>query len=844
MKPLPIDELIPSIIAKLRGAGAVVIQAEPGAGKTTRVPPAILDAGLAESAGAPGQIVVLQPRRAAARSTASRIAFERGVMLGAETGYQVRDDARKSKDTRILICTDGVFLRRLQQDPLLEGISVVVFDEFHERRIDSDLALALVSQVRNQVRTDLRIVVMSATLNSAPVSKYLGNCPVVESPGRTFPVDVKYIQSASQSSISENTANGVIRMLAKTDGDILAFLPGVGEIRQAEEILAGKLVNDNLLIMPLFGDMPLSDQLRVLEPANRRKIVLATNVAETSLTIDGITAVVDSGKARTNRLDPALGLNKLELTRISKASATQRAGRAGRTAPGSCLRLWTEREHHGLPDFEDAEISRVDLSQSLLQLFAWGEHDVKDFPWYEAPPQSSIERALQLLDLLGALKDGKITELGKKMSQLPLQPRLARLLLEGERLGCLKQAALAATLLSERSPFARRESRSQVIHQTNSDLLDQVAAVEQCITSGARESNAGVLHVAAAKNIDRLADQLVREISGGKRSRGDASAGASADDDAMLLSILASFPDRVCRMRKNGTRRGVMLGGRGVRLSEESALGDECELFVAVEIHDTDQKEALVRRASQVDRSWLPSNKMTTTVDTAYSSERRRVVAFKRTRFVDLIIDEASIPLPSDIESGAILAEGIRANVDLASIIDDEARRYVARIASLREWMPDLELPHLGEDVWPELLADWCVGHSGVDDLTAEGLIAVIQSRLTFEQITTLDKEAPDRLRLPNGRQHRLEYEIGKAPILAVRIQELLGMRETPRIARGRAGILLHLLAPNFRVQQITPDLASFWKNTYPTLRKELRARYPKHAWPEDPLKPQAAEKK
>ena len=833
MKTLPIDELIPSIISCLREAGAVVLQAQPGAGKTTRVPPAILDAGLADMrADEPGQIVVLQPRRAAARSTAARIAFERGSVLGGEVGYQVRQDSRMSKGTRILICTDGVFLRRLQQNPLLEGISVVIFDEFHERRLDSDLALALVTQVKQQVRNDLRIVVMSATLNSAPVAKYLDNCPVVESPGRSYPVEIEYLQYQPKLSLSENTSRAILKILPGTAGDILAFLPGVGEIRQTEELLADGGEKD-FTIMPLYGDMALDDQLKVLEPASRRKIVLATNVAETSLTIDGITGVVDSGKARISRLDPALGLNRLELTSISKASAIQRAGRAGRTSPGKCLRLWTEREHHALPEFEESEIARVDLSQALLQLFAWGEHDVKNFPWYEAPHAARISRALELLDLLGALKDGKLTELGKRMSDLPLQPRLARLFIEGEDLGVARRAALCATLLSERSPFLRRDQRTPANHRTDSDLLDQLIAVEAYTASGARESDAGLLNPAAAKQIERTAAQLMHE-SAKKESR---KKGTITGDSAILRAILAGFPDRVCKMRKTADRRAVMVGGRGVRLADESALND-CELFAAVEINDAGQKESQVRRASAIERTWLSPHKVTITTQAEYDPERRRVVAFKRSRYLDLIIEEVSVPLPPNIESGALLAEGIRAHVDLSALIEDEAKRYLARVESLRLWLPDLEIPQLGDHVWQELLPDWCEGRTGVDDLKAADLIAVIQSKLTFQQLAEMEREAPDKLNLPNGRQHKLQYEPGKPPVLAVRMQELLGLTETPRVARGRVPILLHLLAPNYRVQQITPDLASFWKNTYPTLRKELKHRYPKHRWPEDPLAP------
>jgi ATP-dependent helicase HrpB len=859
--------MLPSIISNLRDAGAVVLRAEPGAGKTTRVPPAILDAGLADmQTGERGQIVVLQPRRAAARSTAARIAFERGSALGGEIGYQVRGDARKAKETRILICTDGVFLRRLQRDPLLEGVGVVIFDEFHERRIDSDLALALVSQVKTDVRSDLRLVVMSATLNSDPITKYLNNCPAVESPGRNYPVEMQYFQPSPEASLAENTAIGILEMVRKTDGDILAFLPGVGEIRQAEDSLYNKdiqnLIQSSWSIMPLYGDMPLDDQLKVLEPSNQRKIVLATNVAETSLTIDGITAVVDSGRARISCLDPALGLNRLELTRISKASAAQRAGRAGRTSPGRCLRLWSEREHHGLADFEEPEIRRVELSQAVLQLFAWGEQDVRNFAWYEAPSTASLDRALELLDLLGALENGKLTQLGKQMSHLPVQPRLARLFIDGESAGFAKRAALAAVLLSERSPFLRRK-RDAVTHVTDSDLLDQIMAIESYKAEGVRESNAGILSASAAKQLDQLARQLVRESadnidadnihnesksnestsaqgSAGKTTADKTTAGkGTADkntaDRAVLHSISVGFPDRVCKMRKSGGRRGVMVGGRGVRLSDESALHD-CDLFVAVEMHDSGAKESLVRRASAIERAWLPAHKLTVSTEVEYDQDKRRAVALKRVRYLDLIIEEVSIPVTPDIECGAILAEGIKAHLDVDSLIDDEAKRYLARIESLRSWLPELELPEFGETIWQDLLPEWCMGQTSVDSLSASQLIALIQSRLTFEQLRDLEQEAPDKIKLPSGRLHKLQYEAGKPPVLAVRMQELFGLTETPKIARSRVPVLLHLLAPNFRVQQITADLAAFWKNTYPSLRKELKHRYPKHAWPENPL--------
>ena len=835
---LPVDEVLPQLRAALRDAGAVVLKAPPGAGKTTRVPPAMLDAGLAEIAGArrPGQIVLLQPRRVAARAAATRIVEERGGEVGDEVGYQVRFERRASARTRLLVCTEGVFLRRLQDDPFLEDVAAVVFDEFHERSLDSDLALGMVRRVRQEVRPDLRTVVMSATLDPGPIARYLGDCPTLESAGRTFPVAIEYQRFPPTGPLEAQVADGVRQMLAATTGDLLAFLPGVGEIRRTAELLADDAERLDLALLSLYGDLPLEEQQRVLRPLNRRKVVLATNVAETSLTIDGVTAVVDGGWARVNRLDPQLGLNRLDLVRISRASADQRAGRAGRTAPGRCLRLWSEREQQSLRDYEQPEIARVDLSEAALQLLAWGEPSVRDFPWYEAPPPAALDQALELLDELDALDLGAITDLGKRLAQFPLQPRLARLLVEGERRGAAQRAALCAALLADRDPFRGRGPRFKADHHSDSDALDRLAALEAFDRNGRRDSPVGELLRGPGQQILRARDQLVRLIDERRGKTPVAHApGPPESDEAILRALCVAFPDRICKRREPKGRRGVMVGGRGVRLADESAVAD-AELFVAVELTESGQSETLVRQASLVERAWLPETHLTTRVDVAFDAEREKVSAVRRTRFLDLVLDETPAALPSDVDPGEMLAAAVAERFDPAQFVDEEAKNYLARVECLRQWRPELNWPNFGAEPWRTVLPAWCRGKASVAELKKSSPVAALQSLLDSQQLAAVERDAPERIAVPSGSRIALTYEVGKPPVLAVRLQELFGLKETPRVGGGRVPVLLHLLAPNYRVQQITPDLASFWKNTYGEVKKELKRRYPKHAWPDDPL--------
>jgi len=830
---LPIDAILPALVRSLADRNCLVLRAPPGAGKTTRVPPALLDGGIARS----GQVVVLQPRRLAARAAAWRIADERGGRVGDQVGYQVRFDRQAGPATRILVVTDGVFVRMLRDDPFLERVGVVVFDEFHERSLATDMALAMVRKVQLELRGELRIVVMSATLAALPVARYLGDCPVLQSEGRTFPVEISYLRHSDPRVVPHGVATAVEQALDRTKGDVLAFLPGVAEIHATANALDDVAAQQGLALMPLYGDLPLERQQEVLRPTERRKVVLATNVAETSVTIEGITAVVDSGLARVLRLDPALGLNQLETKRISRASAEQRAGRAGRTAAGVCLRLWTEREQQALDEQELPEIARVDLAGPVLELLCWGAGDVGSLPWFEPPPAAAVERAMGLLERLGGYEGRRVTDLGHRMVELPVQPRLARLLLEANRQGVLDRGALAAALLSERDPLRRSDERPSD-HTGDSDLLDRVAALETFERTGQRHLPAGTLDAGAARFILRARDQL-RRLAGGKaghrKIRGNPKAASGHDsDESLLRALVAAFPDRIARRREPRSPRALMVGGRGVRLGRQSAV-TEAELFICVDLEEIGKSEALVRQASLVRREWLPQERLRVTVDVEFDPARERVVAWRRTRFDDLVLDEAATNIPPNVDVAPILAREAAARLERSLRLDDAAAAFLSRVRLLQQAMPELDLPVFGDNPLGELLPWLCAGCVSFDDLRKAPVLAALKARLTSAQLATVEREAPQHWQSPGGSWIALSYEAGQPPVLAARIQQLFGLKQTPRVAGGRVPVLLHLLAPNMRPQQITGDLESFWKNTYPQVRKELRRRYPKHAWPEDP---------
>jgi len=721
----------------------------------------------------------------------------------------------------------------------------------------------MVRRIQQTIRPDLKIVVMSATLAAEPIAAFLGECPTVAAEGKLFPVEVAYVGAKGTAGAlampygkSLLTAGGgynpifrddgldtirraVEEALTHTTGDLLVFLPGVGEIRRVGQELAPLAARQNLAIMPLYGDLPAEQQDAVLSPCGRRKVVLATNVAETSITIDGVTAVVDIGLARVLRFDEHVGLDRLVLSKISKASAEQRTGRAGRTQPGVCLRLWTSDEQRGLPDHEEPEIRRVDLAGPALQLLAWGEADVARFPWFEPPRELSIARAVALLRRLGAIDESAVTEVGRLMVRLPVHPRVARLLIEGHLLGIGRRAALAAALLSERSPFATSfgstRGRRQVQHHSESDVVDRISILEDFQSSGGRNEAQRALNIGAAHFILRVQEQLLELLGEACRAAAEPRSPPPemAADEALQRCLLAAFPDRVARRREMSGRRGVMVGGRGVKLADESAVG-EAGLFVCVDV-DAGIAEALVRQASAVKREWLDPKLVSVRDDVTFDGRSGRVVALRRTCWDDLVLDEVPLSHIPDDMMAAALAAAAADDLERAIPRDDDLKDFLERVRSLREWMPELQLPPVDDEQLKSLLVPLCQGCRSFDDLQRAPWLQWVKSLFTPAQLQVVDREAPERLAVPSGSRVAIQYKAGKRPVLAVRIQELFGLAETPRIAGGRVPLLLHLLAPNMRPQQVTDDLKSFWNNAYQQVRKDLRARYPKHAWPEDP---------
>lgn len=800
MTPLPVDVVLPDLLAALAHSPCVVLQAPTGAGKTTRVPPALLDGGL-------GPVVMLEPRRVAARAAARRIADERGVPLGGEVGYHVRFERKAGRDTRILVVTEGLLVRMLQDDPFLEGWGTVVLDEFHERSLHADLALAMTRRVQRDARDDLKLIVMSATLDAAPVAAFLGDCPIVTSEGRAYPVEVHYERFPDDRPIEDRVAEAV-RRAGRLNGHLLAFLPGVREIHRTRE---GLMDMDRPVVL-LYGDMPAAEQDAVLAPGGPPKIVLATNVAETSVTIPGVVGVIDSGLARVMRRDPATGLDRLELGRIAKTNATQRTGRAGRDAPGVAWRMWTEREQAAMPDRDEPEIRRVDLAGPVLELSCWGERDLAAFPWFEAPSVDALEAARRLLVDLGALTEAGVTPLGRTLARLPVHPRLGRMIVEGHRLGWASAACIAAACLSDRDPLRHREAD----WRSESDVIDRVDAVVQ------QKVDRDV-----ARSIQRTADQLEASLKGlpAPTVRVDR-------DEALLRAVFAGFPDRVVRRRAGDEARGVLVGGRGVRLDKKSAV--DAPLFVAVDIDAGERGrvgEGVVRVASAVDERWLP---IETVITTAWDETTERVTALRQRKYRDLVLSEHPVALPN----AEAAAEALARHVPLAKALPEgeDFTQLLARLRCLAVWKPELAFTPPDEAFLRDRLPELCRGRRSAEDLRRAPWTDAVLDALPWQVRGWLDADVPDKIEVPSGSRIRLTYAEGAAPVLAVRIQELFGLANTPTVASGRVRVVLHLLSPNHRPQQVTEDLASFWKNIWPEVRKELRSRYPRHSWPDDPL--------
>ncbi len=855
MIPLPIDEVLPDVIAALRTSRSLVLVALPGAGKTTRVPPAVLRAGLLSSKDHPN-LVMLQPRRVAARAAAQRIAEEQQWELGREVGYHVRFEKRLTQETRLRVLTEGILSRQLLADPFLEGFGCVILDEFHERSLHTDLAIAMLREVQQTVREDLIVIVMSATLEAEPVARFLGDCPIVRSRGRLFPIEQIYLQPPpgplpdQVADVVRRTIVGDLRSDA-TDGDVLVFLPGAEEIRRTGQQLQTLAHEEGLLVVPLHGAVPFEEQNRALRPALRRKVILATNIAETSLTIEGVRTVIDSGRVRVAAYEPARGLDRLDLKWISKASASQRAGRAGRTAPGRCLRLWTERHHESLDDFELPEVKRVDLAGTVLALHAWGADDPRAFGWFQKPPEEALAGAERLLAMLGALSSetsGKILPLGQRIMSLPTHPRLARLLIDATDAGIAQEGAMIAALLAEKDiVLTDRDTPSWARGPATiarSDLLlrmDLLAALERCDFRNARDRG---VDVAAARQVARTRDELLRITR--RASDGQIPKGRACTEEDLLKLPLLAYPDRVVRRRGSNPDTGVMVGGAGVKLAAESVVRT-AEFFLALDVRSDARsvtREALVRVASSVDVPWLEETfpqSIRRQREAVYDEARDRVVGHGQLFYLDLLLREDSDAAVEAETTHRVLGEWVRSHASDIVASDAAASRWLSRCALLVKAMPEADLSRPTAQWIIDATSAAAAGVRSVAELR-RALPAVLDAALTYPQRRLLDAEAPESIEVPTGNRIRLEYPPQPAdadvqpPVLAVRLQELFGLTDTPTIARGRVPVVLHLLGPNYRPVQVTKDLRSFWMTTYFQVRKDLKARYPKHAWPEDPL--------
>jgi len=782
---LPIEDVLPALAAALDDAGAVALQAPPGAGKTTRVPPAV-------AARVPGQVLVVEPRRMAARAAARRVSQEQtgsARSVGGLVGYQVRFDNRTGPDTRIVFLTEGVLLARLQRDPFLDGVGAVVFDEFHERRLDADLALALVATVRREAREDLALVVMSATFDPTPVARWLGDVPTVHSEGRTFPVTVELLPRPDDRPVAEQVAGAVRRALAEDDGDVLAFLPGMRSIRNTEALLAGVAAD----VLVLHGSLPPDEQDRALTVSPRRRVVLSTNVAEASVTVPGVTTVVDAGLAKVPYMEPSTGLPVLRTQRIGRASADQRAGRAGRVRPGRCLRLWTEREDAALASDDPPEVRRADLSAAVLQLLVWGQ-DPGTLDWFEPPPPHAVDAAVDLLEALGAIERRGVgiqaTEIGRTLARWPLHPRLARMRAEAHRLGHSDDGDWLAALLAEGDPD--RNARYPI---DRGDWLERIDALKRSAPKSFRA--------------------VVRSIA---RHRGPAAVGdGPGRGDALAQAMLAGWPDRVVLRRPQDPTRGRMVGGKGVVLPR----GALAELSVAVDVEHG--AEARVRRATSIDAAWLDleDRHHTEVID-------GKARTFAQRCYGDLVLQSHPAPL-DPLAAPEALARWASRNLDRVQPRDRDWPQLLGRWQAAHRWDANVPDP---EGSLLDVLRTLCHTHPSTSTLRRADWSGAVRDTIGWPAWRRLNELAPPSLDV-RGRSFRLDWS-GERPVLAARIQQLLGVRTTPTVGPGEP-VLVHLLAPNRRVQQITDDLAGFWTGAYLEIRKELRARYPKHAWPETP---------
>ncbi|EYF01782.1 ATP-dependent helicase HrpB [Chondromyces apiculatus] len=865
MQPLPIDPLLPELCTALQTGRAVVLEAPPGAGKTTRVPRALLDHGFAEV----GEILVLEPRRIAARMSARRVAEELGEEVGRRVGYSMRFEEASGPETRIRFITEGVLTRRLLGDPELRGVSAVLLDEFHERHLASDVSLALLRRLLRGPRPDLKVVAMSATLDTGPIAAFLGDeapAPVLRAEGRMFEVTIEHLPRPDDRPLESQIASAVRQLVQEgLEGDVLVFLPGALEIRRSMEACGNLARSADLLLLPLHGTLGPAEQDRAVRRADRRKVIFSTNVAETSVTIDGVTAVIDSGLARVAAHAPWSGLPTLRLAPISKASAAQRAGRAGRTRPGRCLRLYTRLDLAARPDHEAPEVRRADLAEAVLDLHAAGVTDLARFGWLEAPPTAALTAAEDLLVRLGALERKvrgatphraadagagalQVTATGRRMLHFPTHPRLSRMIVEAERRGIAGDGCALAALAGEREIGAHGGRRGR--ESGNSDLLAALELLEEA--AGARFDPDRLRWMGVDPTRATAVDRTRRQLTRMADRRAPAPTSAEAREEAQLVAILAGFPDRVGRLRRpqNATGRAgreVVLAAGGTAVLAETSVVDGVELVVAVEVEERSEggrARAVVRSASAIQADWLLdlfTDAIDDTTEAVWIEASERFEVLRRLSYDGLVLEETR--LTTVAEGGAAaktvaaaLAARAKARGWRTFTDGDALERWLARVGFARVSCPELGLPVLGDAEVDEVLEDLCAGRRSFAELRQADLAHAVQARLDPATRRVLDDVAPETIALPGGRKARLDYPPDAPPCLASRLQDFFGMSDGPSVARGRVPVVLHLCAPNQRPVQVTTDLRGFWARHYPAVAKELRRKYPKHAWPDDPL--------
>ena len=837
--PLPIDPLLPDVVRALDEKPSLVLEAPPGAGKTTRVPRALLDAWK------DGEIVVLEPRRLAARMAARRVAEELGEEVGGRVGYVIRFEDVSSARTRIRFVTEGVLTRRLLVDPELRGVRAVVLDEFHERHLHADVALAFLHGLQRGARPDLRLVVMSATLDAGPIAEFL-DAPTLRAEGRRFDVTLEYLKAADDRPLGSQVASAVRALVNDgLDGDVLVFLPGAAEIRKARESCEAIAREADLLVVPLHGDLSPEEQDRAIRPASRRKLILSTNVAESSVTIDGVVAVIDSGLARSASHAPWSGLPMLKVQKISRASAAQRAGRAGRTRAGRCLRLYTKADHDARDAHDAPEIRRLDLAQTCLELATRG--DARAMTWLEAPPEPALRAANLLLGQLGALDaNGALTPTGKRMLAFPLHPRLARVVVEAETRGVAKDGAILAALVAERDirssargnfggPRGGRDAATE-----KSDLVAMLDLFHEA--EDARFSDGALraigLEPAATFAVDRARKQLARIA----RNR---TADEPHDrDQALLACILAGYPDRVAKRKKPGSRDLAIAGGGIAELAESSVVRDAL-FMVAIDAEARGpSSRPIVRLASAIEPEWLIDlfpGAIEESDEVRWDAAKERVERVSRMSYAGLVLDESRSPAPFgdaklDGEAARVLADAaLAAGARVLAVDEKNADAFDRWLARARFAAPFGGPPAPNDADVRAALVQACVGLSSFAELRARSLLEVVRESLGQAACARVDSLAPESGRLTAARTTKIHYEDGKPPWVESFLQDFFGRAETPRVAGGKVALVVHLLAPNRRAVQVTTDLAGFWERHYPAIRKELARKYPRHKWPEDP---------